>query len=465
MSIVEPKNFRDKLSMIDNMGRRVHIIPAEVRGYFRNLRNVTQAILVVLLLILPWIKINGAPAILLDISNRHFALFGYEFWAHDAPMIFFILAISAVSLVLITAIWGRAWCGWACPQTVFLDGVFRRIEYWTEGSHLKRRELARAPLSLSKFLKKSAKWFLFILSTLVVTHSFLAYFVGADNVLGMMTQSPYENWGSFVFVFVLSGIFLFNFVWFREQFCIIMCPYGRLQSVLYDKHTITVQYDEKRGEPRRSKETPQSQQGDCVSCSRCVQVCPTGIDIRDGIQMECIACTACIDACDEIMDKVQKPRGLIRYMPSVSKLDYKLWRPRVIAYLSVLLVLILSFVFVLSQRTDLHLQVLRSSDVPYFEKIDQDIHFVVNSYRLHIKNQSGRALELNVQIIADPPVNTQNWKLQIPRSQLTLKPNDFKMLPFLIEIPKTDLPPNGNLKFKLAVNGQLKEISFVGPGN
>ena len=287
----------DRLASLDKMGGRLFIYPAQVRGFFRKWRTVTQIILIAIFLLLPWIKIGGQQAVLLDLPGRKFALFGVTFWAHDAPMIFFVLAILTMSLALMTALWGRVWCGWACPQTVFIDGVFRRIEELIEGNHIERRKLDDAPMDAKKFFKRSLKWILFTAVTLVITHSFLAYFVGADRLVEMVQHKPAENWTNFLIILVTSGIILFDFAWFREQFCIIACPYGRFQSVLMGPRSKNVVYDYNRGEPRKGK-APKGEEADCVNCYRCVQVCPTGVDIRRGTQMECIACTACIDACD-----------------------------------------------------------------------------------------------------------------------------------------------------------------------
>ncbi len=463
MSTKEPDSFRDKLSMIEEDGHRATIYPASVKGRFRNYRSLLQAFLILLYLILPWIKINNVPVLLLDLPARHFVVFGIEFWAHDAPLVFFILGIATVGMALATAVFGRIWCGWSCPQTVFLDGIFYRIEAFIEGNHHQRKALDKAPLSFNKVLKKITKWLAFIAVTLIITHTFLAYFTGMDHVLKIVTQSPMAHWTSFLVVYILSALFLFDIGWFREQFCVIMCPYGRFQSVLYDKNTITVQYDQSRGEPRKGVAADEASQGDCVSCKRCVQVCPTGIDIRNGVQMECIACTACIDACDEIMDKVNKPRGLIRYMPSLDAgKNVKILRPRVLVYSTVLIALFSGLIYAVSSRKNIDIQILRSADVPYFSKTQGTEEIIVNSYRLHVKNHTSSPASITVTF-NDPSMDTSNWVLQVPASLLALNSHEFKMIPFLIEVPKSKLPLGGKFKLHLKVADETKEISFVGP--
>ena len=315
----------DRLSTTDEQGRRIFLHPADVQGFFRTWRTRVQAVLLLFFLFLPWVEIQGRHALLLDLAQRRFEIFGLSLRAHNAPLLFLVFAAAAFGLFFTTAIYGRIWCGWACPQTVFIDGVFRRIEKWVEGSALERRKMDKEPFTLKKLSKRSLKWTLYLAATLVITHSFLAYFVGTDKIAEMIQKPPAENWGSFLFMLVSTAIILFDFAWFREQFCTLVCPYGRFQSVLMDKASMIVAYDTSRGEPRA---TPQAkiiaknhntQVGDCVNCYRCVQVCPTGIDIRRGVQMECIACTACIDACDDVMTKIKKPTGLIRYDSLLAK--------------------------------------------------------------------------------------------------------------------------------------------------
>jgi len=307
----------ERLSTTDNKGNRIFLYPAEVKGFFRKHRNIVQVALILFFLVLPWLKWNGVQLFLFDIPNRTFHLFGILFKAHDAPLIFLVLAIVTIGLAFITALFGRVWCGWACPQTVFIDGVFRRIETWVQGDYLKRRKLTKDPWTSEKISKISFTWFLYFIVSAIIAHSFVAYFVGSDRLIAMILGTPQENWTAFTIVMGMTLVLLFDFGWFREQFCIIACPYGRIQAVLMDKKSMSVIYDYNRGEPRKDPAVSKDKQGDCVNCRRCVEVCPTGIDIRRGIQMECIGCTSCIDGCDVIMTEVKKPLGLIGYHSNV----------------------------------------------------------------------------------------------------------------------------------------------------
>jgi len=290
-----------RIATTDEQGSRIYLYLADVSGKFRTWRSRFNIFLIFLFLLLPWMNVNQHQAMLLDIPRRRFAVFGVTFLAHDAPMLLFVFGGAAMMLALITAIWGRVWCGWACPQTVFVDGVFRKIERWLEGDAVARRKLDQSPMSLDKLIKKASKWFCFTILALLISHSFLAYFVGTEKLALMIRSSPTDNPINFILMVGVTAIILFDFGWFREQFCTIVCPYGRFQSVLMDEDSQVVAYDLKRGEPRKGTNLPQDKAGDCVNCYRCVQVCPTGIDIRRGVQLECIACTACMDACDEVI--------------------------------------------------------------------------------------------------------------------------------------------------------------------
>ncbi|PIT98787.1 MAG: cytochrome c oxidase accessory protein CcoG [Bdellovibrionales bacterium CG10_big_fil_rev_8_21_14_0_10_45_34] len=398
----------DRPASFEESGHRAYIYPADVSGFFRRYRTVFYTLLVIVFLVLPWTNYDGQQTLFLDLAKRKFTFFGNTFWAHDGPLIVFPLLIAVFLLTFITSLFGRVWCGWACPQTVFIDFFFRRIERWIEGSHLERRKLDLAPMSLRKVSKKAVKWGLFAVISSHIAHSFTAYFVGAQNLVWTTLAPPSEAWELFLFVQVLTAILLFNFGWFREQFCIIMCPYGRLQSVLIGQNTLNVSYDESRGEPRKGAADPHA---DCVNCYRCVSVCPTGVDIRRGLQLECIACTACMDACDEVMVKINKPRGLIRYMA----FDGFKFGARSAVYLGIIALLIGGLSYALINRKPLDFKIIRAKDSPYTMVQEGGEDYVLNHFRVHISNQSQKVIEIDSVAVA--PVSPDSAGSQVPNIQ------------------------------------------------
>jgi cytochrome c oxidase accessory protein FixG len=455
----------ERLATTDETGGRIFMHPADVRGFFQKRRAYLRIILINIFLWLPWLQIDGRQALLLDLPHRRFEFFGLSLRAHNAPLLVFVFATIGFGLFFVTAIWGRIWCGWACPQTVFIEGVFRKIERWIEGTHLERKKLNTAPWNLDKIKKRLAKWSLFLVCSLIITHSFLAYFVGTGPLAEMVTKSPFENWSSFLFILITSGIILFDFGWFREQFCIIACPYGRFQSVLMDDHSKVIIYDIDRGEPRSTPalRAAGTATGDCVNCYRCVQVCPTGIDIRRGVQLECIGCTACIDACDEVMTKIKKPIGLIRYdtQAGLLKKPRKIWRPRVIIYFAVILIAIFSLGTILSMLKAVDVEILRAKEAPY--TINDGI--VANHFKIELSNRTDILHQITFE-------SESGFELVTAFIPVLLQPNDVTRIDVFIRFPKSALR-SGQKKIILKIHDHVantseietlkKDVTLVGP--
>lgn len=448
----------ERPSSLDKKGFRVYIHPAEVMGYFRTRRNYVYGFLVFVFLILPWTQFRGKQTILLDLAKREFTFFGSTFYAHDAPLFFFPLFIFVMLLVFITAVFGRAWCGWACPQTVFIDFIYRRIEKWIEGNHVERKKLDEAPLSFTKICKRILKWTLFFVVSSHIAHSFTAYFVGAKALIWTSLGNPMDNLNLFIFVQAMTLLFLFDFGWFREQFCIIMCPYGRFQSVLMDTHSLNVIYDEKRGEPR-GKKGP----GDCIDCYKCVTVCPTGIDIRRGTQLECIACTACIDACDDVMTKLKRPTGLIGYSSVAEQRGKKRfsinWRSG--SYLAILIGLTVTFSLFLIFRQPLEVKALRASQAPYSLTEEAGQRLVVNHFKLHLQNQINSPMQISIQLLQN------HTQLLSPEFPLNLEPGKEKWSHVFFKTPVSEFQKRGKIQVQLILSydGKKEEINInlLGP--
>jgi cytochrome c oxidase accessory protein FixG len=440
--------------MLDEFGQRVAIIPAEVRGRFQRRKEKVHFFLLVLFLILPWVRVGGHQAIHLDIPGRRFTFFGLELFAYDIPLLFLVLLIFAGTLFLLTALYGRVWCGWGCPQTVFIEAVYRRIERWVEGTYIERRKLAQAELSFKKLFKFFLKWALFFAVSSFFAHSFIAYFAGGRELFEMMQRAPKDNSTYFIFVSFVTGLLLFDFGWFREQFCVIMCPYGRFQSVLQDTQSLTILYDAGRGEPRKSPETKNP--GDCVSCKRCVEVCPTGIDIRNGTQLECIGCTACIDACDEIMLKVHKPTGLIAYRTEASLTSdvplKPIWqRPRVIAYGTVLVIAALVLSYLLSSHEPIFVEVLRAQGLPYELIHTQGQELVQNQFKIRLQNHELSAAKITVTW----PETAAIHHITLPMSEILLPPDSRIEIPIIVQTDASGFDSTNQLNLNLRVSEVL----------
>lgn len=447
------------IATVGENGRRKVVHPTEVSGRWNRRKTIVQRLLVAFLLVLPWISIAGKPMLLLDVIHGKFSVLGMPFRAHDLPILLLIVLIFLLAIALVTALYGRVWCGWACPQTVFIEGVFRQIERWIEGDAYERRKAENAPFS-EIITKRIMKWTAFSFVALTISHSLLAVFVGPDEVRAMIASGPSASPGTFLFMVVSTLVLLFDFGWFREQFCIFVCPYGRIQSIFQDESTVTVAYDVKRGEPRGK---PAAVTGDCVDCFRCVKVCPTGIDIRNGSgQLECIACTACIDACDDVMSRLGRKQGLIRYAAvKPSRFSRRAW-----VYLILLVLTIGGLIAVVGGREAAMVEVFKVRGEPFVEISDADTeHRYANLFMTEISNQSESSVE--IEFALDP---VSAVVLVMPNNPTRLAPGEYLRTPFTIRFSKSILD-SGRTKTKVNVrvhskertDQKVKEVTLVGP--
>ncbi|MEM7574359.1 MAG: 4Fe-4S dicluster domain-containing protein [Bacteroidota bacterium] len=462
----DQETYRDSIATVDQEGKRLWMYPKRQHGAFWRKRTYLSWILLAILFGLPFLKLNGDPLVLFNVLERRFIIFGIHFTPQDFHLFAILMITGVVFIALFTVVWGRLFCGWVCPQTIFMEGVFRKIEYWIEGDAGAQRRLNKAPWTRDKIVKKVGKQVVFFAISLLIAHTFLSYIIGWENVRDLVSQAPSQDWVGFGAMLTFTFLFYGVFAYMREQVCIAICPYGRLQGVLTGNDTIAVMYDWIRGEPRgkiqRQKkapkpakksscsscpncakgegcsedvmakleadlssqadltspaplveETPVIQLGDCIDCKLCVQVCPTGIDIRNGTQLECINCTLCIDACDEVMTKINRPTGLIRYdsYHGVQKQERKIWRPRVIAYSAVLLALISLNVVLLSNRSPINTTINRTPGLLYNRNEDGSLN---NLYKYQLMNKTGEAmpiefrldksLEGNIRLVGSPPI-------------------------------------------------------------
>lgn len=367
---------KDRVATTSAGGKRIRIfpMPPPSNGFFNRWRTLTQWILIVIYLILPWIKISGHPLILIEIGSRRFSLFGKIFFAHETPILFLFAAIFLMGIAFLTSVLGRVWCGWACPQTVFVERIFRKIDIWVIGDYLEQKKLHESNWSRKKIFLLALKWLLYLFVTIFIAHSFLAYFVGGANSFAWIVSSPSLHPQAFFWTSFIVAIMLFDFGWYREQFCLIACPYGRFQSTMMDEGSLYMAYNASRG--------------DCIQCMKCVRVCPTGIDVRNGLQFECIACTACADACDSVMEKIGRPKKLVGYgsFLSLSEKTPKIIRGRTILYSALLILASVALTYQLSTRKVLQTEISRAHDFPYqVVQIDKN-EVILNRFNIFFHN-------------------------------------------------------------------------------
>lgn len=460
--------FRDTIGTVTKEGKRNWIFPKMPKGRFYNARTMVTNLYLLIFFTLPWIKVNGEPLFLFDIPNSKFIIFGQIFWPQD----FFIFGIAMLTflvfIVLFTVVFGRIFCGWVCPQTVFMEMIFRKIEYWIEGSSEMQRKLAKMPWNKEKITKRGLKFLAFYSLSFIIANYFLAYIIGMDRVLLYMKEGIIQHIETFVPLLLFATTFFFVYWWFREQVCIIVCPYGRLQGVMLDPDSIVVAYDHVRGEPRsrfkkKREEEKQDEVGNCVDCFECVKVCPTGIDIRNGTQLECVNCTACIDACDAVMEKFNRPLGLIKYASenNISKGEKTKFTNRTKAYTVILVGLLVVLVALLFTRKDVQTNVVRARGMLYQEQPNNQIS---NIYNVSLINKTRKEIPITLKVENEDLPGT----IKIVGKGLVVKKEAAGSGVFFIYIDKDKLTKRQN-KIEIGVYSNGKKIdevktSFLAPG-
>lgn len=470
MNTPDNETFRDSIGTINEEGKRAWVFPKKPSGWFYEKRKLVSYFLLAFLFAAPFIKINGNQFLMFNVLERRFNIFGFPFWPQDFHLFVISMLIGVIFITLFTVGFGRIFCGWICPQTIFMEMVFRRIEYWIDGDRNKQRKLQRQKWDAEKIRKRVLKWFIFLVISFLIANIFLAYLIGSDKLLKYITEGPFEHLGTFFPLIIFTAVFYFVFAWFREQVCIIACPYGRLQGVLLDNKSIVVAYDHKRGEGnngrkkfRKNENRAELGHGDCIDCLQCVNVCPTGIDIRNGTQLECVNCTACIDECDHIMESINLPKGLIRYASeeNIEKKKKFEYSPRLKGYTAVLIILIGVLIGMLLLRNDVEARVLRLPGQLYEHKGETIISNVftyklINKTSKKIENVSFklRKYKGNIQVVSN------TGQIEVPKEGLA----EGTMF---IEIDKKELKGDKNkLMIEVYSGEELIEtttVNFLGP--
>jgi cytochrome c oxidase accessory protein FixG len=460
--ILIDQSFRDSVATIDKRGKRNFLFPKKPKGKLYRWRTITSLVYLAIFFTLPFIKVGGQPIFLFNVLQRKFILFGQIFWPQD----FFIFAIgflaSMVFIIVFTVVFGRVFCGWACPQTIFMEMVFRKIEFWLDGDAQKQRQLKAMPWNGYKIRKRATKMAVFYFVSFIIANFFLSYIIGIDEVLKMVYDGVGAHYVTFTSLLGFTTVFFFVYYWFREQACLVVCPYGRLQGVLLDKKSMVVAYDFVRGEPRGKlkKATINQDQGDCIDCLACVRVCPTGIDIRNGTQLECVNCTACIDACNAIMDSINKPQGLIR-VDSEENIEHekkKKFNWRIGAYSTVLTLLVAFLAFLLISRNDVDATILRTQGQIFQEQPDGRIS---NMFTVKLANKTRRDIPMTLKLV------NMKGEIEIVGNNLTVPAESYFQSPIFVKVDKSQITKR-KTKLLIAVyegNKKLEtaETTFLGP--
>ncbi|MBP6238091.1 MAG: cytochrome c oxidase accessory protein CcoG [Saprospiraceae bacterium] len=478
------EQFRDKISTVDKSGKRIWIYPKKPSGKFTNYRTWLSYFYFVILFGLPFIKVNGEPLVLINILERNFIIFGIHFGPQDFYLFAIAMLILLVFIILFTVIFGRLFCGWICPQTIFMELVYRRIEYAIDGDYHAQKRLDAAPWTTDKIIKRVSKQAIFFGIAVLISNTFLAYIIGLDEVVKIIQEPVSMHMGGFIAMIIFSFAFYIVFARLREQVCTTICPYGRLQGVMLDNKSLVVAYDFVRGEPRGKIQknkaisqpvavaaadatedyiaSVQNKLGDCIDCKLCIHVCPTGIDIRNGTQLECVNCTACMDACDEVMEKIDRPKGLIRIdsIEGITKKEHKLINPRSIAYTAVLLGMIILEVVLFSLRSDVEVLLLRTGGLLSQENADGTIS---NLYNYQLINKTNDTYQMEFRML-EPSSGTFEI---VGGKTPTVEKNNKAEGALFIKIPKESLE-RGKNKILVGVYSNDKlvtkvQTTFFGP--
>ena len=459
-----PLHFRDQISTVTDDGKkRKWLYPKIVKGKLYQYRSVVSYFFLSLLFAAPFIKLNGEQLILLNVLERKFVLFGIVFWPQDFYLFVLALLTFIVFIVLFTVVFGRVFCGWACPQTIFLEMIFRRIENWIEGDHFKQKKLDDGPLTFEKAWKKTLKHAVFFAISFLIANTFLSYLIGREPLWKIITEPVSLHISGFISICVFTFVFYLVFSRMRELVCTVACPYGRLQGVLLDNQSIIVAYDYQRGEPRGKRKKEENVLGDCIDCKLCVQVCPTGIDIRNGTQMECVNCTACIDACDMVMEKIDRPLRLIGFKSEdeiATKQPFKL-NKRIYGYSAVLFLLMGTLSYLLITRTDVQTTILRAGGTLY--QLRDKEKEVSNLYNTELVNKTSHPLHFT--IVPD----NKNARIQYIQKEDSLKVNSSVKITFFVIMPQQVIQQyKSKIGFKLISDGKEVdhfETTFIAPLN
>ncbi len=464
---LDEDHYRDSLSNVNKDGKRLWIFPKKPKGNLYLYRTLFAWFLYALFFISPFIKIHGHPMLLFNILERKFIIFGMPFWPQDLTLFALLMLTFILFIIVFTVLFGRVWCGWACPQTIFMEMLFRKIEYLIEGDFNQQKKLAAQPWNSEKIIRKTSKHIVFFLLSFLIANTFLSYIIGVEEMKLLVVDGPLNHIGKFISLLIFSTIFYFVFAFLREIVCVIICPYGRLQGLMLDQHSIVVAYNYIRGEPRGKiikEPNKQEVKGDCIDCKLCVQVCPTGIDIRNGTQLECINCTACIDACDEVMLKIDKPKRLIGFNSKngIDKKETFKFTLRNVGYSMVLLVLFSLLIYLVASRKEIETTLNRTAGMLYQTQANGNIS---NLYNIELINKSFESIPIELEVvkpIGGKIVYVDHESIIVPKDELNKTSFFIEIDPAQIKLNKNEVLIN--VKSKGVLIEQVKS-NFLAPVN